>query len=114
MAVAVDTYDKPNGVHPRYKQIVGERLAIAGLSVGYGIDSFPSQGPVATDVQVLATGDYQLTYDQAFTYDDSELTGFFSCCGAPGSCRDQDGVSAWPAVAKDKVSANPSSLTVTI
>ena len=26
MGVAIDTYDETNGIHPRYKQIVGQRL----------------------------------------------------------------------------------------
>ena len=37
LAVAVDTYDEENGIHPRYKQVVAERLAVAGLNVAYGM-----------------------------------------------------------------------------
>ena len=102
MAVAVDTYDEESGIHPRYKAVVGERLAVAGLAVAYGAEGVPSQGPVVTEATrvrtagclplhnsfpQLSSGDYRLTYDQAFTYNDSELTGFFSCCGLPGVCR---------------------------
>ena len=49
MAVAVDTYDEENGIHPRYKAVVGERLAVAGLAVAYGAEGVPSQGPVVTE-----------------------------------------------------------------
>jgi len=113
MAVAVDTYDKENGIHPRYKQIVGGRLAVAGLSVAYGLDSFPSQGPIVTNLNIV-DGNIVLSYDGAFTYDDTELTGFFSCCGAPGVCRNQIYASAWPEVAKDKVTSDTSSMQVRI
>jgi len=87
MAVSVDTYDEENGIHPRFKQVVGERLATAGMNIAYGVESFPSQGPVSQMVEILANGDYKLTFDQPFTYDNSELSGFFSCCGQPGFCR---------------------------
>merc|ERR1712080_551832 len=76
MAVAVDIYDREFGIHPRYKQVIGERLATAGMAVAYGLDSFPSQGPIVTALDILGDGELQLTYDQDFTYDDSELTGF--------------------------------------
>jgi len=109
MAVAVDTYDREFGIHPRYKQVIGERLATAGMAVAYGLDSFPSQGPIVTALDILGDGELQLTYDQDFTYDDSELTGFYHCCAPhPGVCRDMDSTSGWPPVEKDKVTASPS------
>ena len=40
LAVAVDTYDEENGIHPRYKQVVAERLAVAGLNVAYGMVNY--------------------------------------------------------------------------
>ena len=52
MATAVDTYDEENGIHPRYKKIVGERLAYAGLGVAYDLDGFPINGPIASEVAV--------------------------------------------------------------
>ena len=40
MSTCLDTYDSkegyPGGIHSRYKQIVAERLAIAGMNVAYG------------------------------------------------------------------------------
>ena len=84
------------------------------MNVAYGVESFPSQGPVVNLGEIvslltaqnlksykilqndgpfshspkqLANGDYKLTYDQPFTYDNSELSGFFFCCGEPGFCR---------------------------
>ena len=35
MAVALDTYDQQNGIHPRNKQLPAMRLAAAGLAVAY-------------------------------------------------------------------------------
>jgi sialate O-acetylesterase len=52
MAVAVDTYDEENGIHPRYKQIIGERLAYTGLNVAYGLEDFPERGPQVAGVSV--------------------------------------------------------------
>ena len=52
MATAVDTYDEEYHVHPRYKKIVGERLAYSGLAVAYGMDSFPINGPISHEVSV--------------------------------------------------------------
>ena len=53
MAVAVDTYDQENGIHPRYKQLIGMRLAITGLNVAYGMEDFPEQGPRVIGTSVL-------------------------------------------------------------
>merc|ERR1719239_1464959 len=114
MAVSVDTYDEENGIHPRFKQVVGERLATAGMNVAYGVESFPSQGPVVNLGEILANGDHKLTYDQPFTYDNSELSGFFSCCGEPGFCRNSLRNADWPAVEKESVEADPSSLSIRI
>ena len=47
-------------------------------AIGHPFSYYPTQ---------LANGDYKLTFDQPFTYDNSELSGFFSCCGQPGFCR---------------------------
>ena len=52
MATAVDTYDEENGIHPRYKQIVGERLALAGLAIVYCLLNFPVNGPISTEITV--------------------------------------------------------------
>ena len=52
MATAVDTYDEETAIHPRYKKIVGERLAYAGLNVAYGLKEFPANGPLAPTIFV--------------------------------------------------------------
>ena len=56
MAVAIDTYDSrsgyPGNLHPRYKQIVAERLATAGLHVAYGREELPANGPFPTSFTV--------------------------------------------------------------
>merc|ERR1712045_763703 len=45
MGVALDTYDEENGIHPRNKQLVSGRLAVAGLNVAYGMTDYPTNGP---------------------------------------------------------------------
>jgi len=114
MAVAVDTYDEENGIHPRFKQVIGKRLATAGMNVAYGMEGFPSQGPVGNTAEILANGDYKLTYNQPFTYDNSELTGFFFCCGGPGFCRNSLRNTDWPAVEKESVEADPASMSIRV
>ena len=52
MATAVDTYDEENGIHPRYKKIVGERLAYSGLAIAYGMNNFPVNGPMSSELAV--------------------------------------------------------------
>merc|ERR1711970_648871 len=95
MATAVDTYDEENGIHPRYKKIVGERLAYSGLAVAYGINGFPINGPISHEVAEDDTG-YVLTYDQDIIFDSSELSGFFYCCDE--SCATTNDINKWPAV----------------
>jgi len=112
MAVAVDTYDDANGIHPRFKQVVGQRLAVAGMSVAYGVQELPNQGPVATSVTKLEPLAYRLTYDQDFIYDDSELTGFFVCCGLPDLCRDSSDANIWAPVPNSKVKARPRTMSI--
>ena len=45
MGVSMDTYDSEYSLHPRNKQLVSSRLAIAGLNVAYGQTKYPTQGP---------------------------------------------------------------------
>jgi len=95
MATAVDTYDEENGIHPRYKKIVGERLAYSGLAIAYGMNNFPVNGPMSSELAEDDTS-YVLTYDQDITFDSSELSGFFFCCDA--SCATTNDINKWPAV----------------
>ena len=104
MAVAVDTYDVESGIHPRYKQIVSDRLAAAGLRTAYGLPAFPEQGP--TVVSATSTADaLHVTYDQAVTLNTEELSGFYYCCAEDSTCFAATGVVSWPSVATDAVSA---------
>ena len=80
MAIAIDTYDEPNGIHPRYKQIVGERLSIAGMNVAYGNLSFPTNGPHPIDLNVGPGPSISLQYDQKIKYNQTEISGFYFCC----------------------------------
>jgi len=114
MAVALDTYDAEHGVHPHYKQIVGRRLATTGMAVAYGDPGYPTQGPIVEDVELLTGGYIRLRYDQAFTYNNSDLSGFFYCCGPQGYCRDVRSGSEWPSLPTSEVLANLETQTITI
>ena len=89
MAVAIDTYDSksgyPGNIHPRYKQIVAERLATAGLRVAYGREELPANGPFPTGFTVNPGEEDGLQvvvveYDTELTYDNTEISGFYYCC----------------------------------
>jgi sialate O-acetylesterase len=103
MAMAVDTYDEPNGIHPWYKQIVADRLAITGLRTAYGKTFYPEHGP--TVVSTAATEEaLLLTYSQAITLNTAELSGFYYCCEEDAACFTASSASSWPEVNKEEVS----------
>ena len=82
MAVSLDTYDAESQLHPRNKQLPSKRLATAGLNVAYGLDQFPTNGPFPTliDFTLLSEGiQVDILYDQSFTWDPSETSGFYMC-----------------------------------
>jgi len=89
MAVSLDTYDDkegyPGNLHPRYKKVVAERLAVAGLNIAYGLD-FPTSGPFPLSIE--SDGDaIIITYDKEPTYNANEMSGFYYCyCGSEMSC----------------------------
>ena len=89
MGVALDTYDKQNGIHPRNKQLSSKRLAIAALNVAYGQSSqFPSGGPFPTawvfDPNSENDGiDVTIDYDVDFDWAPVESEGFYVCCDQP-------------------------------
>ena len=88
MAVAMDTLDPVifpyvpyvgNGYHSRYKHVVGKRLAISGANVAYGMGT-PTNGPFPNLVIVKDNSTVEVTYDQIFTYNNDETSGFWYCC----------------------------------
>jgi len=101
MAVAMDTYDEPSGIHPRYKQIVGERLSISGGNVAYGL-STPTNGPFPVTVTVV-NNIADITYDQEFTYNNNEISGFYICCLEFDECTAGGGAN-WELLPKESVS----------
>ena len=99
MAVAIDTYDADSPhtpIHPRYKQIVAERLSFSGLNIAYGKDEFPTNGPFIESIGFAGKSLIGITYDQDITYDEirqrqferneqttkrpNEISGFYYCC----------------------------------
>jgi len=91
MAVAIDTYDPGHpGVHPRYKQIVSERLSIAAMNMVYGKDEFPTNGPMVNNIELLEGPILSLTYDQQVSYNNEEISGFYYCCTDYDRCDEQE------------------------
>ena len=83
MGVSLDTFDEENGVHPRNKQLVSERLAIAGLNIAYGNTTYPTNGPFPSSVNFAAVEDgiqVDILLDQDFTWNPIETEGFLYCC----------------------------------
>ena len=81
MAVAMDTYDDESFVHPRNKQIIGERLGISGGNAAYGLTQNPMNGPFPSmnfNISGILTLDYPT--GAGITYDNSEISGFYACC----------------------------------
>ena len=83
MGVAIDTYDKESGIHPRNKQLSSKRLALAGLNVAYGMSDYPTNGPFPqlwNFAQVENGYQVDIMYDKPFIWDVVESEGFYICC----------------------------------
>ena len=101
MGVALDTYDKENGIHPRNKQLVSKRLAIAGLNVAYGMLEYPTNGPFPEVWNVIPFGNglvqVDILYDKTFIWNAIETNGFSVCClETISDCNNRNG--AWTKV----------------
>jgi len=123
MASPLDTYDAlpanasidayPGGIHPRYKQIVGERLAYAGLNVAYGLEEYPASGPypqtlhLSKNLTFGADKDLKtvsLTFDSDLQYlEDAEVSGFHFCPESTDKCDEGSNGDKWIDISKDKV-----------
>jgi sialate O-acetylesterase len=102
MAVAIDTYDETNAIHPWYKQIVANRLAVTTLRNAYGLTLYPEHGPRV--IFAAATADaLLLTYSQAVILNNDKLSGFYYCCAEDTACYEAPNASSWPEVAKEGV-----------
>ena len=122
-AVSFDTYY--NGtVHPHNKQLPAQRLAIAGLSIAYGLPNFPSKGPFPMNFEIIETESggviVQIEYDEdPISYLPVENSGFFFCCGLNSfsSCMGDQVVPAtnWKLVSKEDVEQTGSKMiTITL
>merc|ERR1719228_3252991 len=63
---------------------------------------------------ILRSGTIRLTFDQNIIYNDSELTGFFYCCGLPDVCKDSTNASDWPLIKKEEVTFHPEIMSLDI
>ena len=101
MGVALDTYDEENGIHPRNKQLVSKRLAIAGLNVAYGMLEYLTNGPFPEVWNVIPFGNglvqVDILYDKTFMWNPIETNGFSICClETISDCNNRNG--AWKKV----------------
>ena len=101
MGVALDTYDEENGIHPRNKQLVSKRLAIAGLNVAYGMLEYPTNGPFPEVWNVIPLGNglvqVDILYEKTFMWNPIETNGFSICClETISDCNNRNG--AWKKV----------------
>merc|ERR1711899_245251 len=110
MASPLDTYDDkegyPGGIHPRYKQIVGERLAVAGIYVAYGMQEEPYRpyGPLPVSVDLDRVNMLiRVSYEDDIVYDNTEISGFYFCEDSPLNCDDTNSVSRWTEIGKGAV-----------
>ena len=106
MASPLDAFDAkegyPRNKHTRYRQVVGERLAVAGMYVAYGKEdqAYKPYGPFPIHVSLdLDLQSITVTYDQDIVFDSTEISGFYICYDDENAC-DNSGV--WEEVAKKK------------
>ena len=119
MAVAMDTYDDGSmsnreGIHPRNKQIVGERLSISGGNVAYGLTAQPTNGPFPDSITVNNNDLVQINYDQQFTYNNAETSGFYICCSELDECTTAEGdsITHWEELPQESVTVNNKKISV--
>jgi len=111
MSSPLDTYDSkegyPGGIHPRYKQIVAERLAVAGMNVAYQYQApYAPYGPVpSTSVFDQLKMTHVIYYDVPFTYTNTEISGFYACTNNAEECDVGGQVNTWVEIEKENVSA---------
>jgi len=106
MATSMDTFDigegYPGGIHPRYKQVVAKRLAIAGLNVAYGRKNYPTGGPFPVDLKEEGSV-VTLVYDQDLQILDAEISGFYFCPESPDKCDEGSTLVLWTEIPKSSV-----------
>merc|ERR1712123_177173 len=110
MATPLDTYDSkegyPGGIHPRYKQIVAERLAVAGMNVAYQYPTpYAPFGPVPFTTEFdKASMEMVITYDVPITYTNTEISGFYACMNTAEECDAGSSIETWIEIEKENVS----------
>lgn len=101
MAVAIDTYDEPHGIHPHYKQIVAQRLAMVAPRVAYGLPG-PERGPSVRTISHDNDGTFlEIIFEFHITYDQTEISGLYYCCKDMEECDKNS--NNWPEISKDRV-----------
>merc|ERR1712223_856335 len=116
MGVAIDTYDKESGIHPRNKQLSSKRLAVAALNVAYGMTDYPTNGPFPqlwNFAQVENGYQVDIMYDKPFIWDVVESEGFYICClDSIDECNNID--AAWEKLPDESVSFDDQTLSMNL
>lgn len=116
MGVAIDTYDKESGIHPRNKQLPSQRLAWAGLNIAYGMTRYPVYGPFPRVWNFIALQDgiqVDILYNKKFIWNVVESEGFYVCCmETADACNMVNG--AWEKLPEGSVSNNDQTLSMMI
>ncbi len=63
MAVSLDAHETDE-VHPKNKQLVCHRLALAAMNVAYGRREYPTRGPFPVMVKMEGDGNVVIKFDQ--------------------------------------------------
>ena len=90
---------------------MGERLSISGGNVAYGLSELPTNGPFPETITVV-NDVADITYDQEFTYNDNEISGFYICCLEFDECTKAAG--NWELMPKESVTGSESGKTIII
>ncbi|XP_006826097.2 sialate O-acetylesterase-like [Saccoglossus kowalevskii] len=75
-------------VHPRYKQDVGYRLALAAKAIAYNDTNVKYAGPFPSNITVVLSGDaINVIYDSKHIRVNQD-SGFEVCCSSTNNCTD--------------------------
>jgi hypothetical protein len=111
MGTAIDTYDPVGKIHPKYKQVVSKRLAVAGVNVAYGMNAFPANGPFPLSITFPSNDVVEISYDRSFAYNGNGTSGFSVCCAVNF---DFCYFERWERIGEEWVRADPDLKTITV
>lgn len=79
--------------------------------MAYNIKSNPTNGPFPSLLSVEEHSNVVIEYDQDFTYDNSEISGFYVCCISYFECDDKE---AWHVIGVSQVNRDSTTKSIEI